>query len=159
MMEQVPKADVIINNPTHYSVALCWQASSMRAPVVLAKGAGEIAQRIRDKGAAHQIPMLQAAPLEFMLDQLLTFYIILALMILLVAMFTLEHARFLLLPCGGAVLNPAAPRTQYRLDPHHPDKRPHRRQRRRPRGRGVRLLSGGRQLHHRHHRLRHPDHH
>lgn len=63
MMEQVPKADVIINNPTHYSVALRWQAGSMRAPVVLAKGAGEIAQRIRDKGAAHQIPMLQAAPL------------------------------------------------------------------------------------------------
>jgi len=63
MMEEVPKADVIINNPTHYSVAIRWQQGEMRAPVVLAKGAGEIAQRIRARGAAHQIPMLEAAPL------------------------------------------------------------------------------------------------
>lgn len=63
MMEEVPKADVIINNPTHYSVALRWQEGKMRAPVVLAKGAGEVAQRIRARGAEHQIPMLQAAPL------------------------------------------------------------------------------------------------
>ncbi|MEZ3500083.1 flagellar biosynthesis protein FlhB [Pantoea sp. KPR_PJ] len=63
MMDDVPKADVIINNPTHYSVAIRWQEGKMTAPVVLAKGAGDIALRIREKGTACQIPMLEAAPL------------------------------------------------------------------------------------------------
>lgn len=63
MMEDVPKADVIINNPTHYSVAISWKEGKMTAPIVLAKGAGDIALRIREKGAECQIPMLEAAPL------------------------------------------------------------------------------------------------
>ena len=63
MMESIPDADVIVNNPTHYSVAIRWQEGNMAAPVVLAKGAGDIALRIREKGAAHKIPMLEAAPL------------------------------------------------------------------------------------------------
>lgn len=47
MMEDVPKADVIVTNPTHYSVALRYDENKMSAPKVVAKGAGLIALRIR----------------------------------------------------------------------------------------------------------------
>lgn len=63
MMSDVPKADVIVNNPTHYSVALSYKEGGKGAPVVLAKGAGEVALRIREVGAEHKIPMLEAPPL------------------------------------------------------------------------------------------------
>ncbi|QOV63030.1 flagellar biosynthesis protein FlhB [Kosakonia pseudosacchari] len=63
MMSDIPKADVIVNNPTHYSVALSYKEGGMSAPVVLAKGAGEIALKIRELGAQHRIPMLEAPPL------------------------------------------------------------------------------------------------
>lgn len=63
MMSDVPKADVIINNPTHYSVALSYKEGNMSAPTVLAKGAGEIALRIRELASSHCIPMLEAPPL------------------------------------------------------------------------------------------------
>ncbi len=63
MMSDVPNADVIVNNPTHYSVALSYQEKGMSAPVVLAKGAGEIALRIRELGQQHSIPMLEAPTL------------------------------------------------------------------------------------------------
>ncbi|ANI81729.1 flagellar biosynthesis protein FlhB [Kosakonia oryzae] len=63
MMTDVPKADVIVNNPTHYSVALSYKEGGMSAPTVLAKGAGEVALKIRELGAAHRIPMLEAPPL------------------------------------------------------------------------------------------------
>ncbi|MDQ1213504.1 flagellar biosynthesis protein FlhB [Pantoea anthophila] len=63
MMEDVPRADVIVNNPTHYSVAISWQEGKMAAPVVLAKGAGDIALRIRTQAQQHKIPMLEAPPL------------------------------------------------------------------------------------------------
>ncbi|MFC3395183.1 flagellar biosynthesis protein FlhB [Brenneria rubrifaciens] len=63
MMADVPKADVIVTNPTHYSVALQYNEKKMNAPKVLAKGAGEIALRIRELGAEHRIPILEAPPL------------------------------------------------------------------------------------------------
>lgn len=63
MMADVPKADVIVNNPTHYSVALSYKEGGMAAPTLLAKGAGEIALRIREQGELHRIPMLEAPPL------------------------------------------------------------------------------------------------
>lgn len=63
MMADIPQADVIVNNPTHYSVALSYKEGGMSAPVVLAKGAGEIALRIREQGELHRIPMLEAPPL------------------------------------------------------------------------------------------------
>lgn len=63
MMSDVPDADVIVNNPTHYSVALSYKEKGMSAPVVLAKGAGEIALRIRELGRLHSIPTLEAPPL------------------------------------------------------------------------------------------------
>lgn len=62
MMGAVPTADVIVTNPTHFAVALAYK-SGMGAPKVLAKGMGEIALRIREIGAQHAIPTLEAPPL------------------------------------------------------------------------------------------------
>ena len=62
MMGAVPKADVIVTNPTHFAVALAY-SSGMGAPKVLAKGMGEIALKIREVGAANGVPMLEAPPL------------------------------------------------------------------------------------------------
>lgn len=63
MMADVPKADVIVTNPTHYSVALQYDERKMSAPKVVAKGAGDIALRIRELGKEHRIPVLEAPPL------------------------------------------------------------------------------------------------
>lgn len=63
MMADVPKADVIVTNPTHYSVALQYDERKMSAPKVVAKGAGEVALRIRELGKEHRIPVLEAPPL------------------------------------------------------------------------------------------------
>ncbi|GKW01458.1 flagellar biosynthesis protein FlhB [Pectobacterium carotovorum subsp. carotovorum] len=63
MMADVPKADVIVTNPTHYAVALRYDEKKMNAPRVLAKGAGEIALRIRELGTEHRVPILEAPPL------------------------------------------------------------------------------------------------
>jgi len=63
MMSDVPKADVIITNPTHYAVALRYEDGKMSAPKVVAKGAGDIALRIREIGDSHRIPQLEAPPL------------------------------------------------------------------------------------------------
>ena len=63
MMEKVPKADVIVTNPTHYAVALQYRAGKMRAPVVVAKGADQIALAIRELGTRNRIPILEAPPL------------------------------------------------------------------------------------------------
>jgi flagellar biosynthetic protein FlhB len=63
MMQEVPKADVIVTNPLHYAVALSYKTSSMRAPIVVAKGAELLAARIRDLGTEHGVPVLEAPPL------------------------------------------------------------------------------------------------
>ncbi len=63
MMADVPNADVIITNPTHYAVALQYIDKKMSAPKVLAKGAGEIALRIRELGVQHRVPLLEAPSL------------------------------------------------------------------------------------------------
>jgi len=63
MMSEVPKADVIVTNPTHYAVALSYRDGEMRAPQIVAKGADEVAKKIRELGAAHQVPLLEAPPL------------------------------------------------------------------------------------------------
>lgn len=62
MMGAVPTADVIVTNPTHFAVALAYK-SGMAAPKVLAKGMGDIALKIREIGAQHSVPMLEAPPL------------------------------------------------------------------------------------------------
>jgi flagellar biosynthetic protein FlhB len=62
MMQQVPKADVIITNPTRFAVALRYQAD-MRAPQVVASGRLLLAQRIRELAVEHEIPIIEAPPL------------------------------------------------------------------------------------------------
>jgi flagellar biosynthetic protein FlhB len=63
MMEAVPKADVVITNPTHYAVALRYDEARMRAPVVVAKGADLVALRIREIAREHAVPLVEAPPL------------------------------------------------------------------------------------------------
>ena len=63
MMQEVPKADVVVTNPTHYAVALRYDESRMRAPIVVAKGRDLIAMRIRELAAEHGVPTLEAPPL------------------------------------------------------------------------------------------------
>ena len=63
MMAEVPKADIIVTNPTHYAVALKYLDGEMRAPRVIAKGADLVALRIRAMAQEHSIPLLEAPPL------------------------------------------------------------------------------------------------
>jgi len=63
MIAAVPKADLVVMNPTHYAVALKYDDATMAAPRVLAKGADLLAMRIRDAANEHKVPVLQAPPL------------------------------------------------------------------------------------------------
>lgn len=63
MMHDVPKADVVVTNPTHFAVALRYDESRMRAPRVVAKGADLIAARIRAIATEHSVPVFEAPPL------------------------------------------------------------------------------------------------
>lgn len=63
MMAEVPKADVIVTNPTHYSVALKYEDGKMRAPRVVAKGSHLLALKIREIAQQHQVPLMEAPPL------------------------------------------------------------------------------------------------
>lgn len=63
MMQNVPKADVIVRNPTHYAVALGYDADRNRAPVVLAKGADHLALKIVEVGEANGVYILEDRPL------------------------------------------------------------------------------------------------
>ena len=63
MMEELPTADVVITNPTHYAVALRYDDASMNAPRVIAKGKDLVAARIREVATEHGIPLFSAPPL------------------------------------------------------------------------------------------------
>jgi flagellar biosynthetic protein FlhB len=63
MMSAVPKADVVVTNPTHYAVALQYADGEMRAPKVVAKGVNLVAARIRQLAQEHNVPLLEAPPL------------------------------------------------------------------------------------------------
>jgi len=63
MIAEVPKADVVITNPTHLAVALRFDPSEMAAPRVVAKGADHIAERIRDIAREHGVPLVENKPL------------------------------------------------------------------------------------------------
>ena len=63
MMQKVPEADVIVINPTHYSVALKYDKSRASAPFVIAKGIDEIALRIRETGRNHEVPVVETPTL------------------------------------------------------------------------------------------------
>ena len=63
MMEEVPSADVVVTNPTHYAVALRYDQESMAAPVVVAKGVDLMATQIRSVASENEVPILEAPPL------------------------------------------------------------------------------------------------
>jgi flagellar biosynthetic protein FlhB len=63
MLRAVPKADVVITNPTHYAVALEYNRTIMPAPIVVAKGADVMAQRIREVAAENNVPIMENKPL------------------------------------------------------------------------------------------------
>jgi flagellar biosynthetic protein FlhB len=63
MMAEIPTADVVVTNPTHFAVALKYSEGKMRAPRVVAKGADAVAARIRELAAEHKVPLLEAPPL------------------------------------------------------------------------------------------------
>ncbi|HHY60123.1 MAG TPA: flagellar biosynthesis protein FlhB [Clostridia bacterium] len=62
MMHAVPEATVVITNPVHLAVALKYDMHSDRAPLLLAKGAGVIAERIKEKAKEHGIPIVEDKP-------------------------------------------------------------------------------------------------
>ncbi len=63
MMEQVPKADVVVTNPEHYAVALRFDPDTMAAPLLVAKGADAVAFRIRELAKSSGVTLLEAPPL------------------------------------------------------------------------------------------------
>lgn len=63
MMQSVPKADVIVTNPTHYAVALKYDMDTMSAPILVAKGMDHIAMKIRELADEHDIPIVENPPL------------------------------------------------------------------------------------------------
>lgn len=63
MMANVPKAAVIITNPTHYAVALAYESGKMGAPICVAKGVDDIALKIREIGKEHNVPIVENPPL------------------------------------------------------------------------------------------------
>ncbi len=62
MMSEVPKADVIVTNPTHLSVAISYQRAEMSAPKIVAKGGDHLAFRIREIAKEHKIPIIENKP-------------------------------------------------------------------------------------------------
>lgn len=67
MMQDVPKADVVVTNPTHFAVAIKYEMGKMGAPKVVAKGADLIAQRIKTIAKEHNVPIVEDKPLAQLL--------------------------------------------------------------------------------------------
>ncbi|MCM1038145.1 MAG: flagellar biosynthesis protein FlhB [Ruminococcus sp.] len=67
MMQQLPEADVVITNPTHYAVAIKYDPEKYDAPYVVAKGVDYLAQRIKDRAREHHIEIVENKPLARML--------------------------------------------------------------------------------------------
>ncbi|MBI3591989.1 MAG: flagellar biosynthesis protein FlhB, partial [Nitrospirae bacterium] len=63
MMQEIPKADVVITNPTHFAVALKYDSSKMGAPTVVAKGANLVAEKIKEIAGENRVPVFEDKPL------------------------------------------------------------------------------------------------
>ncbi|WP_408954536.1 flagellar biosynthesis protein FlhB [Natroniella sp. ANB-PHB2] len=63
MMQEVPEADVVITNPTHIAVAVKFELETMEVPILIAKGQGEIAQRIKEVATENEIEIVEEKPL------------------------------------------------------------------------------------------------
>ncbi len=70
MMAEVPKADVVITNPTHLAIALRYNSNQMEAPMIIAKGADLIAMRIREIARENGIPLVENPPVARLLHKL-----------------------------------------------------------------------------------------
>jgi flagellar biosynthetic protein FlhB len=70
MMAEVPKATVVVTNPTHIAVALAWEQQSASAPKVVAMGTGLIAQRIKEIAKEHGVPVIENKPLARALNEM-----------------------------------------------------------------------------------------
>ena len=70
MMQEVPKATVIITNPTHLAAALLYEDNEMPAPRLVAKGSGFVAEKIKKMAAEHDIPLVEDRPVARMLFKL-----------------------------------------------------------------------------------------
>jgi len=66
-MAAVPRADVVITNPTHLAVAVRYDPEKMYAPTVVAKGAGFVAERIREIARSHGVPVVENKPVAQLL--------------------------------------------------------------------------------------------
>jgi len=69
-MAKVPKADVVITNPEHIAVALEYDQLKMFAPVVIAKGAGFIAEKIKEIAKQNNVPIVENKPLAQVLNKM-----------------------------------------------------------------------------------------
>jgi flagellar biosynthetic protein FlhB len=69
MMADVPQADVVITNPTHFAVAIKYEAGKTEAPVVLAKGQDLVAEKIREIAREHDIPLVENPPVARLLHK------------------------------------------------------------------------------------------
>ncbi len=67
MMQAVPKADVVVTNPTHYAIAIKYDVKTMTAPKVVAKGKDLIAQKIKEIAIEHNVPIVEDKPLALLL--------------------------------------------------------------------------------------------
>ena len=67
MMHELPKADVVITNPTHYAVAIQYDQEKNTAPIVLAKGADYLARKIKETAKENKIEIVENKPLARML--------------------------------------------------------------------------------------------
>ncbi len=63
MMQEVPKADVVVTNPMHFAVALKYEERTMSAPLVIAKGSQLVAERIKELARENRVPIVEAPPL------------------------------------------------------------------------------------------------
>jgi len=70
MMAEVPEADVVITNPTHFSVAVKYDSNNMEAPLIVAKGADLVALKIREIAREHNVPIIENPPVARLLHKL-----------------------------------------------------------------------------------------
>lgn len=70
MMAEVPKADVVITNPTHYAVAVRYNSDEMDAPIIVAKGADHVAMAIREIARENEVPIVENPPVARLLHKL-----------------------------------------------------------------------------------------
>lgn len=111
MMAEVPDADVIITNPTHFSVAVKYNPDTMKTPIVVAKGLDRVALKIREIAGAHQVEIIESPRLARAiyytteLDQEIPSGLYLAVAKVLAYVFQLQHFR------EGKGPQPTYPRT------------------------------------------------